>query len=104
MIPANEIEYWASVGNCVQVRRAIDAGYDVNEQGESLYTALHVAAENGHAEVARLLLDAGANVDARLTTGQTPLDLAVLAEHGDVSQLLRDYASLNHPERAPKNT
>lgn len=89
MIPATEVEYWASLGNVPKVRQAIVDGHDVNLQGENGYTALHAAAENGHLEVIRVLLDCGALADARLDSGETPVDLAVMAGKEDAAHLLR---------------
>jgi len=60
-------------------------------------TALHVAAQAGHAGVVRVLMDAGAVTDATMTDGRlagvTPLHLAVEAGHSDVIQLLVDAGS-----------
>ncbi len=51
MIRANEVEYWALVGNVAQVKQAIALGHDVNLKGENGYTALHGAAENGTEDI-----------------------------------------------------
>jgi ankyrin repeat protein len=91
MIPATEVEYWASLGNLAKVRQAIDSGHDVNLQGANCYTALHAAAENGHLDVIKLLLEHGARVEARLDNGETPLDLAIAAGKEEAARLLRDH-------------
>ena len=60
-------------------------------------TALHVAAQAGHAGVVRDLMAAGALVDAPMRAGQlasvTPLHLAVEAGQSAVIQLLIDAGS-----------
>ncbi len=89
VIPATEVEYWASLGNVSKVRQAIAAGHDVNLRGENGYTALHAAAENGHLEVIQVLLDCGALIDARLDSGEMPADLAVMAGKEESAHLLR---------------
>lgn len=43
--------------------------------GAGRATALHLAAEDGHAECARLLLEHGARIDLPNLRGQTPLHL-----------------------------
>jgi|SRR6516225_8206041 ankyrin repeat protein len=91
MIPANEIEYWASLGNLARVQAAIASGHDVNLRGENGSSALHAAAENGYLQIIRLLLDNGATIDARLDTGQTPLDLAKLAGNTEAVHLLTEF-------------
>ena len=60
-----------------QVQSLLRSGADVNAaQGDGM-TALHWAAENGNADLARILLTAGADVDAVTRLGDfTPLHIA----------------------------
>jgi ankyrin repeat protein len=44
-------------------RLLLDAGANVNGQGEDGFTALHTAAQNGDEELARLLLERGADAE-----------------------------------------
>src|SRR5688500_9330557 len=53
-----------------------------------LTTPLHVAARQGHPEVARLLLENGAQVDARSGDESTPLHLAAQYGHDAVIKVL----------------
>eukprot|EP00435_Cladocopium_sp_Y103_P008067 s2243_g2.t1 len=53
-------------------------------------TALHLATQGGHWEIARLLLDAGAEKNGATVVGLTPLMLAVLMAHLELVQLLLD--------------
>ena len=55
-------------------------------------TALHVAAEHGHAANVAVLVDAGANLLIRDHLGLTPLDLADKAEHAECMSVLRAAA------------
>jgi hypothetical protein len=87
-IQANEVEYWASLGNIGKVKLALQNGADVNAKGEGGYTALHAAAENGHMEIVAILLELGADPHAKMTTGQTPLDLAKQQKHQAIVDLL----------------
>jgi len=52
-------------------------------------TALHVAAEHGHASNVFVLVEAGANLMARDHLGLTPLDLADKADHSECMAVLR---------------
>ncbi|KID91648.1 ankyrin repeat protein [Metarhizium guizhouense ARSEF 977] len=63
---------------------------------DALLTPLHLAAENGHADMARLLLDNGAQVNAASARGYTPLMLAAHNGHADtVSILIRSGADIS---------
>ena len=52
------------------------------------WTALHVACQNGHSQVADLLLRSGWDVNARDKNEATPLHLAAKNRHVDVVQML----------------
>ena len=53
-------------------RVLIEAGADVNKQGEHGRTALHMAAAWGHADTVQLLLENGANPTIVDEAGMTP--------------------------------
>lgn len=76
-------------------RRAILAGADLEELDESTgMTPLALAAEGGHAEIAKLLLRVGADPDRGGAT--TPLETAVVEGHREVvAVLLAAGASVN---------
>ena len=63
-----------------------------NAKGLNNWTALHIAADQGHLEACQALLDPiyGADVNARTTNQRTPLHLAVANGHTAVAQLLID--------------
>lgn len=92
MIQANEIEYWASLGNLAEVEKAVELGHDVNVVGQGGYTALHAAAENNHMDVLKYLVAKGAKIDARLETGETPLELARLSGNAEAEKYLRELS------------
>jgi len=63
-------------------------------------TALHVAASQGNAIIARILLDYKANINARDRRGYTPLHLAVSQHQEDVvTYLIRKGADVSIPNR-----
>ncbi|KAF5137373.1 Ankyrin repeat and KH domain-containing protein 1 [Metarhizium anisopliae] len=55
---------------------------------DALLTPLHLAAENGHDDMATLLLDNGAQVNAASARGYTPLMLAAHNGHADTVSIL----------------
>jgi len=72
------------------VKVLLDHHADVNASRTDIgATALHLAADNGHAEVVKSLLDHHADVYVRTTdNGDTALDLADDKGHADVVKLL----------------
>lgn len=79
----------AESGDAQGVRAALDAGADPSAARGDGLTALHLAADAGHAEVAALLLDRGAPTDATTRIGAyTPLHLAARTGRADVAWAL----------------
>ncbi|MBM4183783.1 MAG: hypothetical protein FJ207_06090 [Gemmatimonadetes bacterium] len=81
----------AASGDVAAVRSVLAQGADVNgAEGDGL-TALHVAAERGHAPIVGLLIERGAAVEAKTRIGSyTPLHLAAMGAHADVAAHLLD--------------
>ncbi len=79
----------ARQGNAQAVRSLLDQGADVNAARGDGMTALHRAAERGHAEVAELLIAASANVEAKTRIGSyTPLHLGSRGGHAAIIVML----------------
>ena len=82
-------------GNIEAVKQHIAAGTDVNAKDEDGYTPLHVAAWEGHKEIAELLIAKGADVNAIIVSGRkqgkTPLDVAIEFKHTETADLLREH-------------
>ena len=76
-------------GDVAAVRSALSDGADPNAaEGDGL-TALHIAAEQGDSQIARLLIGARANVEAKTRLGEyTPLHLAAEGAHVSVVRVL----------------
>ncbi len=71
-----------------KARILLDDGSDVDQT--SRRTALHVAAEAGHAEMVDLLLEHDANVDARDHAGRVPMLLALAGGHQELAWRLAE--------------
>jgi ankyrin repeat protein len=84
-------------GDVAGVQAQLAGGADVNAaQGDGM-TALHWAAERGHAAVADLLLSSGAAVEAKTRIGSyTPLHLASRSGHGSIAIALLDAGADPH--------
>lgn len=65
-------------------------GANVNYQNGRLQTSLHLAAMQGHLEVAKKLIDAKANVNFQDNYGQTPLHFTPFIGHSDLVKTLID--------------
>ena len=87
----------ARAGDGAALATLLASGADVNAAAGDGMTALHLAAEHGHAEVVGTLLDAGADVSAVTRIGSyTPLHLAGRRGDGSaVEALLRAGADPN---------
>ncbi len=87
--PDSPVADAAMQGDAATVRALLAQGADVNEaQGDGM-TALHWAARNRDADLARTLLEAGADVGAGTRIGHyTPLHLASEAGSGEVVDVL----------------
>jgi ankyrin repeat protein len=78
-------------GDLDKARALLEVGHPVDPQLSTGHTPLHIAAQGGNTELARLLLDQGqAEADARTVQGITPLYLALQNRQLDVAQLLVD--------------
>ena len=88
-----ELTEAAMIGDMEATRFLLDQGANPNIPDPFGDAALFHAANNGHADVARLLLergaDAGADVNVRNAHGWTALNYAVYKGHESVADLLR---------------
>jgi ankyrin repeat protein len=81
----------AQLGDARLITMLLSAGADANAVtvgANSGITALHIAARNGHAEVAQLLIQGEASVDAATQAGKTPLMVAAWQGHAEVVEVL----------------
>ena len=71
------------------MRVELGKGFDPNRKNPDNLTPLHLAARQGHLEIARLLLEKGADPNRRQdATARTPLHLAVQHQNEQVTKLL----------------
>ena len=86
---AATLEEAAVQGRLPQLRRLLACyAADVDAQDHDGATALHMAAEGGHAEAAELLVRARANVGSATNTEETPLHVAAREGHAAAAKLL----------------
>ncbi|XP_063920116.1 ankyrin-3-like isoform X2 [Zophobas morio] len=81
-----------------KIQEYLDSGTvrDINTSNANGLNALHLAAKDGHVEIARELLKRGAIVDAATKKGNTALHIASLAGQEEIVRLLIQHgASLN---------
>ncbi|XP_059488485.1 uncharacterized protein LOC132204174 isoform X2 [Neocloeon triangulifer] len=65
-------------------------GFSVEKKGKQGKTALHMAAEKGHSDVAKFLLSKGADVNVRNDDNDTPLTLAARFSNEEMCRFLVD--------------
>jgi len=78
----------ARAGDLEGVRLEVLSGANVNERGIDDGTALHAAADWGHAHIVRALLELGAEPDRRDARRATALSLAARRDHIDIVDIL----------------
>jgi ankyrin repeat protein len=85
------LHYAALANRRAEAEERLAAGDDPNLGDQRGFTPLHLAAQEGSLETARLLLDHGAEVDPVNTFGNTPLSVAVFNSkgRGDLIAFLR---------------
>jgi ankyrin repeat protein len=77
-------------GRRVVLNFILDEGYQINEIDNDNRTLLHIAAREGHKEVALLLIDRGADMSAKACKMLTPLHEAAANGYEGLVQLLLD--------------
>ncbi|CAH1541662.1 AnkB protein [Vibrio jasicida] len=99
----------ARIGNNEVVDTFVSQGFPIDQRNTQSYTALMVAAYQGHRETVRLLLDSGANACLQDKRGNTALMGALIKREigiakdlyqADCSPELRNKAGLNLKEFA----
>lgn len=79
---------WAGEGDLAMVELFVEGDMPVDTASFGRWTALHVAAANGHLSVVRYLLEQGASFGMETENGSTALDLARQGGHGEVARYL----------------
>jgi ankyrin repeat protein len=87
--PLHIVATWGDVDSA---RALLDAGAEIDVDGEEDHTPLHEAIEQGHLEMVRLLISRGADLKRRCSFGDA-FDLARLAKHEGIATLFRSIES-----------
>ena len=95
------LHYAAMANDVVEIEARLTAGDDPHLGDRMGFTPLHLAAQEGSLEAARMLLDRGAALDQVNSFGNTPLFVAVFNSRGrgDVRVRLVEAPRV-HPSRS----
>ncbi|MBU8922835.1 MAG: ankyrin repeat domain-containing protein [Bacteroidales bacterium] len=100
---AGDIHTAIQDGDVARVKAILKADPDaINESAENRFKELpiHMAAQTGNVEIARILIEAGADVDAGDSDNSTALGIAAMRKHIDMANfLLEQGANINHRDR-----
>src|SRR3989338_426296 len=78
-------------GAMADIQKLVEGGVDIDgQEGEFKYTALHMAAKAGRADVVEYLLEKGAKPGPVLSYGYTPLHCAAKGDHYEAALALLD--------------
>lgn len=80
----------ARIGKLSVVEICVESGMDINESDPNGFTALAMAAYNGHDEIVKLLIKNQATIDSRDRQGNTPLIHAASGPYPLTVQILLD--------------
>lgn len=80
----------AELGDVFALRRAMEAGADINAADSYGWTALMHAARRGYDDVVQVLAEAGAHLNRCNARWRTALDIARKNGHRETAQMLRD--------------
>jgi hypothetical protein len=83
----------ARYGDVADVKEALQNSANVDAVDSSGRSALHMAAANGHHEVAHVLLEAGANTELKNDVGSTPLHWACVSGSLPIVKLLLSHGA-----------
>ncbi|XP_063050379.1 peroxisomal NADH pyrophosphatase NUDT12 [Engraulis encrasicolus] len=93
---------FAAQGDVAQVTSLIsNSSFLINQRGENGWTALMLAARNGHFEVAKVLIAKGCDLSPVNKSGQTAYDVARFWGHKHIATLLSGGGVL---DRCPQST
>ena len=93
----------ARAGDAATVQALLAGGADVNQATGDGLTALHAAAERGHAAIVELLIQRHAAIEPKTRIGSyTPLHLAALGAHAAVAEKLLEAGA--DPNAVTTNT
>ncbi len=102
---AGPLDDAARDGDLERVRALIDAGADLDAQGDNGETALNTAILEGHVSVVGLLIDRGADLGARNRGGFTALHAAAYVNAVEIAErLLRKGADVNDQQNKAGGT
>lgn len=93
----------AASGELDDVKLFLKGTVDVNMRNERGWTALMLAARNGHSHIVRELLQREIDLNIINSTGQTALDIALFWNHSDVARQLRSQVKDTCPDINPRN-
>ncbi|XP_063595002.1 ankyrin-2-like [Penaeus indicus] len=80
--------HWAAKKGAMKELLQLIKAFGISDQDECKTTPLHLAAQEGHADIVEALINYGVNIDARDKSGRTPLFMAALNGHLGVAEAL----------------
>lgn len=93
---------YVALGNYDDVKKLIDARYDVNEKDEEGNTPAIIAASRNDFKMLKMLVDAGAKLNVTNDNGDSPLQFSQQFKNTEMENFINSVITTQFQRHSPK--